>query len=149
MKKLAAFLSLIALAGCASDRVTREIIATPDAPAAIGPYSQAVRMGDVLYAAGQIGLEPATGQLVEGGVAAETRRALDNLEAVLEAAGFELSDAVQVTVYLADLADYAAMNEVYAEYFLDPAPARGAVQVARLPRDARVEILLIADRRAR
>ena len=106
-------------------------------------------MGKVLYAAGQIGLDPASGELVQGGIGAETRQALDNLAAVLRAAGFELTDVVQVTVYLADLGDYAQMNEVYGQVFGDQPPARAAVQAARLPRDAGVEILLVADARHR
>ncbi|HMB90023.1 MAG TPA: RidA family protein [Rhodothermales bacterium] len=151
-----AFLLLL-LAGCAAaeapesdttameeQAATREVIATDGAPAAIGPYSQAVRVGNTLYCAGQIGLDPATGQLVEGGIEAETRRALDNQKAVLEAAGFTLNDVVQAQVFLADLGDYSAMNEVYATYFTKSPPARAAVQVARLPRDARVEIMLTA-----
>ncbi len=122
----------------------RQVIATEGAPAAIGPYSQAVRVGPTLYLAGQIGLDPATGQLVEGGIEAETRRTMDNLGAVLEAAGYSFGDVVQAQVFLADLADYGAMNEVYASYFGESAPARAAVQVARLPRDARVEIMMTA-----
>ncbi len=123
----------------------REVIATPKAPAAIGPYSQAVRAGDVLYCAGQIGIDPATGKLVEG-VEAQTRQALANLAAVCEAAGFKLGDAVQTQVFLSDLADFEAMNRVYAERFPKDPPARATAQVARLPRDARVEILLTAQR---
>lgn len=124
----------------------REIVATAAAPAAIGPYSQAVRVGDVLYAAGQIGLDAATGEMVPGGVEAETRQALANLAAVLAAAGFTLADAVQAQVFLADLDDFAAMNRVYAEHFPSAPPARATVQAARLPRDARVEIMLVAHR---
>lgn len=124
----------------------REIIATDQAPAAIGPYSQAVKIGQHLYLAGQIGLDPATGQLVPGGIEAETERAMNNLKAVVEAAGFVMGDVVQAQVFLADLNDYAAMNAVYARFFPEHAPARAAVQVARLPRDARVEIMLTAAR---
>ena len=140
------WLLVVALAGCGGTRLQREVIATAAAPAAIGPYSQAIRVGNRLYAAGQIGLDPATGQIVPGGVVAETRRALENLRAVLAAGGFELTDVVQVTVYLVDLDEYSAMNAVYAEFFPRNSPSRAAVQVARLPRDARVEILLVAER---
>ena len=122
----------------------RRVIATDAAPAAIGPYSQAVQVGRTLYLAGQIGLNPATGALVEGGIEAETRQAMDNLQAVLEAAGFSMDDVVEAQVFLADLNEYGAMNEVYGSYFEEMPPARAAVQVARLPRDARVEIKLTA-----
>ncbi|HEX7086442.1 MAG TPA: RidA family protein [Vicinamibacterales bacterium] len=122
----------------------REAIATANAPAAIGPYSQAIRAGGLLFCSGQIPLDPATGRLVEGDVAAQTRQVLANLEAVLAAAGASLADVVRTTVYLADLADFTAMNEVYASRFASPAPARSTIQAARLPRDARVEIDAIA-----
>lgn len=138
------------LAACAApsdhssaDRSSRPV-ATDDAPAAIGPYSQAVQVGNMLYLSGQIGLDPQTGELVDGGVEAETRRTMENLEAVLAAAGFSMGDVVEAEVFLADLGDYAAMNEVYGSYFDETPPARAAVQVARLPRDARVEIKLTA-----
>lgn len=142
--------ALLMLAGCAttapgpSDRRT---IATPDAPAAIGPYAQAVEVGTLLFLSGQIGLDPQSGQLVPGGVEAETRQTMDNLGAVLNAAGYTFADVVQTQVFLADLADYAAVNAIYASYFGDEAvPARAAVQVARLPRNARVEIMMTAAR---
>jgi 2-iminobutanoate/2-iminopropanoate deaminase len=122
----------------------RGAIHTSRAPAAIGPYSQAVRSGDWLFVSGQIPLDPATGQIVEGDIATQTRRVLDNLGAVLEAAGASYDHVVRTTVYLADLADFAAMNEVYAGYFKTPAPARSTVQAARLPRDARLEIDAVA-----
>lgn len=129
-----------------AEPTVREVVATPNAPAAIGPYSQAIRVGDVLYAAGQVGLDPATGQIVPGGIEAETRQALANLRAVLEAAGFTLADAVQAQVFLADFADFEAMNRIYAEAFPAAPPARATVEVAKLPRNARVEILLVAHR---
>jgi len=119
-------------------------IHSDEAPAAIGPYSQAVVHGGLAYCSGQIGMEPSTGILVEGGVEAETRRALENLRAVLEAAGAGLEGALRVTVYLADMNDYAAVNAIYAEFFDAAKPARAAVEVSRLPRDARVEIDCIA-----
>ena len=127
-----------------SSRDVREVISTSEAPAAIGPYSQAIRVGNTLYCAGQIGVDPATGQFVEGGVEAQTRQALKNLQSVLRAAGFTPADVVQAQVFLADLDDYRAMNEVYGEVFGRSPPARAAVQVARIPRDARVEIMLTA-----
>ena len=122
----------------------RQAVSSDQAPAAIGPYSQAIQSGGFLFLSGQIPLDPATGQLVGGDVAAQTRQVLDNLRAVLAAAGGSLDHVVRTTVYLADLGDFAAMNEVYAGYFTSPAPARATVQVARLPRDARVEIDAIA-----
>lgn len=126
----------------------RTIVATEAAPAAIGPYSQAVLAGDQLFLSGQIGLDPATGKMVAGGVEAETRQVLANAAAVLAAAGFTTADVVQCTVYLADMDDYAAVNRIYGEAFADAPPARAAVQVARLPRDARVEIMMTAVRAA-
>ncbi len=116
------------------------------APAAIGPYSQAVWGGDLFFSAGQIGLDPDTGRRVEGGVEAETRRVLRNLSAVLEAAGLGLDDVVKTTVFLADLEEFEAMNRAYGEFFTEPYPARSTVEVARLPRDVRVEIELVARR---
>lgn len=118
----------------------RIAVSTGDAPPAIGPYSQAVRSGDLLFVSGQIPLDPATGQLVGGDTAAQTDRVLRNLDAVIRAAGATLDDVVRTTVYLADMNHFVAMNRVYAKWFGDPAPARAAVEVARLPKDARVEI---------
>ncbi len=115
------------------------------APAPIGPYSQAIRQGGFLFVSGQIGLDPATGGIVEGGVAAECRRTLENLRAVLTAAGLDFADVVRTTIYLTDLADFAVVNEVYGSYFAEPFPARATVGVASLPRGARVEIELIAS----
>lgn len=142
--------ALVSLQGCAVDataeRQSREVVSSDAAPAAIGPYSQAVRIADTLYCAGQIGIDPATGEMVPGGIEAETRQVLRNIEAVLEAAGFAPADVVQAQVFLADLDDYTAMNAVYGETFGENPPARAAVQVARLPRDARVEIMVTAVR---
>lgn len=132
------------LAGCRQTGPDREVISTDRAPVAIGPYSQAVRVGNTLYLSGQIGIDPATGQLVEGGVEAETHQALRNLGAVLNAAAFGFEDVVQVQVFLADLSDYGTMNAAYETYFGENPPARAAVQVARIPRDARVEIMMVA-----
>jgi 2-iminobutanoate/2-iminopropanoate deaminase len=122
------------------------ITAAPGAPPAIGPYSQAVRVGDTLYLAGQIGVDPATGALAPGGIAGQTRQALENCRAVLEAAGYTFADVVQAQVFLEDIDDFAAMNEVYATYFVPTAPARATVEVAGLPRGAGVEIMLTAVR---
>jgi 2-iminobutanoate/2-iminopropanoate deaminase len=119
-------------------------VSTPSAPKAIGPYSQAVVAGGFLFTAGQIGLDPTTGALAAGGVARETERVLANLSAVLAAAGATLGDVVRCDVFLADLLDFAAFNEVYARSFPGEPPARVTVQAARLPRDARVEIAAIA-----
>lgn len=143
MKTLVAILSGLLVAGCAGS-VRREAISTPRAPAAIGPYSQAIRVGDTLYLSGQIGLDPATGKMVEGGIEAETRQVLENLHAVLDAAGFSAADVVQTQVFLADLDDFQNMNAIYAEFFPKDPPARATVQVARLPRNARVEITAVA-----
>ena len=122
----------------------RQAVSTPAAPAAIGPYSQAVRAGSLLFVSGQIPLDPQTGKMVEGDVATQTHRVFQNLAAILEAAGTSLDRVVKVGVFLADMNDFAAMNEVYATYFSTPAPARATIQAARLPRDARVEIDVIA-----
>ena len=122
----------------------KEIIKTANAPAAIGPYSQAVKAGGFVFASGQIPLEPQTMQFVAGGVAEQTEQVLKNLQAVLEAAGVGLEQVVKTTVFLADMEDFAAMNEVYARFFTASPPARATVQAARLPRDARVEIEVIA-----
>jgi 2-iminobutanoate/2-iminopropanoate deaminase len=122
----------------------RRIIKTEGAPQAIGPYSQAVVAGGFVYASGQIPLDPSTGQFVEGGVREQTKQVLRNLSEVLEAAGTDLSRVVKTTVFLADMNDFAAMNEIYATFFAEEPPARSTVQAARLPRDARVEIDVIA-----
>lgn len=134
---------VVAVAGCATSPV-RKVIATDGAPPAIAAYSQGIQVGDTLYLAGQIGLDPKTRELVPGGIQAETRRAMDNCRAVLEAAGFTLADVVQVQVLLADIGDYAALNEVYTTYFSKDPPARAAYAVAALPRGAKVEVLMTA-----
>jgi 2-iminobutanoate/2-iminopropanoate deaminase len=144
---LLAALALLPAAGCASDSEARRVITAPGAPAAIGPYSHAVEADDTLWVSGQVGIDPATGQMVPGGIEAETRQALKNLEAVLKAAGYSARDVVQAQVFLADMNDFAAMNAIYAETFRSEPPARATVQVARLPKDARVEIACVAVRR--
>ena len=127
--------------------MTRTTIASDAAPRAIGPYAQAVAAGDLVFCSGQVGLDPANGRLVPGGIGVELSRALDNLAAVLSAAGLGLDDVVKTTVYLLDLAEFPAMNEVYARYFRAPYPARATVGVAALPAGARVEIEAVAVRR--
>ncbi len=123
----------------------KHAVSSPDAPKAIGPYSQAVRAGQLLFVSGQGPLDPATGQIVNGDIATQTRRVFANLAAVLVAGGRSFADVVRTTVFLADMNDFAAVNEVYGQYFSEPYPARATVQVARLPKDARVEIDLIAS----
>ena len=137
---------LMLAAGCDAPDAGRRIIATDQAPAAIGPYSQGVQVDETLYLAGQIGLHPATGRLVPGGIEPETRQVMANLQAVLAAAGYELADLVQVQVYLADLAQYDGFNALYAGYFGGQPPARAVVEAQRLPRNAAVEILAVAVR---
>lgn len=121
-----------------------EAVRTDGAPKAIGPYEQAIRVGGLLFTAGQIALDPKTGNLVEGGIAAQTRRVLENLKAVVEAAGTTMDKVVKATVYLKNMADFATVNEIYAEYLGKAKPARSTVAVAELPRGALVEIDLIA-----
>ena len=128
--------------------VPRATITTAAAPRALGPYSQAVVAGDLVFCAGQVGLDPSTGRLVPGGVGPETARAIENLAAVLAAAGLGLDAVVKTTVFVADLGEFQTLNEVYGRYFSAPHPARATVQVAGLPAGARVEIEAIAARRA-
>jgi len=122
----------------------KQPVSTNGAPAAIGPYSQAVKVGNFVYTAGQVGADPATGQLVDGDIKAHTRQALLNVQAILEAAGTSLANVVKTTVFLRDMADFAAMNEVYAEFFSEPFPARSAFEVAGLPLNAPVEVETVA-----
>jgi len=131
-------------ADIASLLTVKQIIATDRAPRAIGPYSQAVRAGNLVFASGQIPIDPATGEFVAGGVAEQTDQVLRNLTSVFAAAGVELNQIVKTTVFLADMEDFAAMNEVYGRFFGAQPPARATVQAARLPRDAKVEIEAIA-----
>ncbi|MGH2732246.1 MAG: RidA family protein [Actinomycetota bacterium] len=122
----------------------RQVVSSADAPPALGPYSQAVRCGDLVFCAGQIGLDPSSGELVVGGIRSQTRRVLDNLRAVLQAAGLGLDRVVKTTVFLASMEDFSAMNEIYAEFFSESPPARATVEVSGLPRAALVEIEAIA-----
>jgi len=125
--------------------LSKQVISTPNAPAAIGPYSQAVRVGNLVFVSGQIPLDPATGQLVGGDIGVQTEQVLENLAAILEAAGSSLAVVVKATVYLRDLGEFGRMNEVYAKFFGESPPARATVQVARLPREAAVEIDVVAE----
>lgn len=125
---------------------TKKIIDTKNAPAAIGPYSQAVWAGDLLFTSGQIPLDPATGQVVPGSVEDQARQSLNNLEAVLKAAGLSMADVVKATVFIKDMNDFPKINEVYATFFPQPCPARSCVEVARLPKDVLVEIEAVARR---
>jgi 2-iminobutanoate/2-iminopropanoate deaminase len=124
--------------------MVKQSIVSPDAPRAIGPYSSALRAGPLLFVSGQVPFDPATGAMVGSDIAAQTRRVLDNIGALLEAGGLTHADVVRTTVFLADMDDFAAMNDVYRVYFSEPYPARSTVQAARLPRDARIEIDAIA-----
>ena len=125
-------------------RRMKKIISTQEAPAALGPYSQAVRVGSTVYCAGQIPLDPKTGEIVSGGIDVQTRRVLDNITAVLKAEGLTFGDIVKTTIFLMDLGDFQKMNEIYGSYFKQAPPARSTVQVAGLPKAARVEIEVIA-----
>src|SRR2546421_7323139 len=122
----------------------KKIISTSDAPAAVGPYSQAVRVGSTIYCAGQIPLDPKSGQIVSGGVDAQTRRVMDNIAAVLRAEGLTFDHIVKTTIFLTDLGDFQTVNEIYGSCFQDQPPARSTVQVAALPKGARVEIEVLA-----
>jgi 2-iminobutanoate/2-iminopropanoate deaminase len=123
----------------------KQAIFAPGGPTAIGPYSPALRSGDLLFISGQVPMDPATGTLIEGDIAAQTHRVLDNIGTLLSAAGLAYHDVVRTTVFLADMDDFAAMNAAYGRFFSEPYPARSTVQAARLPRDARIEIDVIAS----
>lgn len=123
----------------------KQVIHTDKAPAAIGPYSQAIQIGQLLFTSGQVPIDPETGVIVEGGIQEQARQSLNNIKAILNAAGTNMGAVVKTTVFLQDMNDFAAMNEVYAQFFQEPYPARSAVQVGRLPKDALVEIEAIAQ----
>ena len=144
MKRIAIFLLAFALFSCDSVN-TKRVISTEKAPKAIGPYSQAIQVNNTLYLAGQIALDPLTGKMVEDKIDIQTHRVMSNLEAVLSEAGFSFDDVVQTQVFLSDLNHYKPMNEIYAEYFSNKPPARAVVQ-AVLPRDALVEIMMVAQK---
>ncbi|MQA28920.1 MAG: reactive intermediate/imine deaminase [Luteitalea sp.] len=122
-----------------------QAISSPDAPTAIGPYSSALRAGQLLFISGQVPFDPATSEMIDGDIAAQTRRVLQNIGALLEAGGLSYASVVRTTVFLADMDDFAAMNDAYRTFFAEPYPARSTVQAARLPRDARIEIDVIAS----
>ncbi|CUT01196.1 endoribonuclease L-PSP [Candidatus Kryptobacter tengchongensis] len=136
--------SLITISG---GKVEKKIVYTEKAPKPVGPYSQAVIAGDFIFTAGQIPIDPKTNQVVQGDIKEQTKQVLENLKAVLEASGATFDDVVKVTVYMRDLNEFSAMNEIYSEYFKNSPPARTTVEVSRLPRDVKVEIDLIAVRR--
>lgn len=123
----------------------KNVISTSKAPAAIGPYSQAIQVGNLVYTSGQLPIDPATGQFPEGGIKEQTRQSLTNVKAILEGAGLSMSSVVKTTVFMADMDDFAEMNSVYAEFFSEPYPARSAVAVKTLPKNALVEIEVVAE----
>ena len=123
----------------------KEVINTTKAPAAIGPYSQAIKVGNLVYTSGQIPIDPATGSFVEGGIKEQTRQSLNNIKAILEETGLTMGNVVKTTVFMADMNDFADMNAVYAEFFAEPYPARSAVAVKTLPKGALVEIEVVAE----
>ena len=145
MKQTIIFLYIFLLYSCESIE-SKKVVSSDKAPQAIGPYSQAIQVQNTLYLAGQIALDPQSGQLVEGGIEVQTHRVMQNLNAVLEEAGFNFNDVVQTQVFLSDLNHYSAMNAVYAKYFVESPPARAVVEAARIPRDALVEIMMVAQR---
>lgn len=124
----------------------KKVISTQQAPAAIGPYSQAIQVGNLIYTSGQIPIDPATGQLVEGGIKEQARQSLSNIQAILQEAGLTMASVVKTTVFMADMADFAEMNSIYAEFFTEPYPARSAVAVKTLPKNALVEIEVVAEK---
>lgn len=147
IKKLAVVFLMILFISCDSDdagHFTKQVIKSPDAPAAIGPYSQAIKAGNTLYCSGQIAIDPKTGELVTESIEVETKQVLDNLGAVLKEAGMSYSDVVRATVYMTDMENYKRINAVYGQYFTENPPARVAVQVANLPKYVNVEISCIA-----
>lgn len=147
MIKKILFMGVVLFTACESEsNGLKKVIATDQAPKAIGPYSQAILVDGTLYLAGQIALDPSSGKLVEGGIEVQTRRVMQNLNAVLGAAGYRFDDVVQTQVFLSNLNHYKAMNSVYATYFDERPPARAVVEAARIPRDALVEIMMVAQR---
>ena len=147
MIKKILFIGVVLFTACENEsNGLKKVIATDQAPKAIGPYSQAILVDGTLYVAGQIALDPSSGKLVEGGIEVQTRRVMQNLNAVLDAAGYRFDDVVQTQVFLSNLNHYKAMNSVYANYFDERPPARAVVEAARIPRDALVEIMMVAQR---
>ena len=147
MKKiLAAVLLILVFTGCSKRSDVREIISCPNAPAAIGPYSQAVRVGETLYLSGQLGLDPATGKFAGQDFKSQARQALKNQKAILETAGYSLKDVVQCQVFVTDMDNYPVFNTIYKEYFLEDFPARAVLEVSRIPADGLIEIMMTAVR---
>ena len=145
MKKIVfLIIPLLFVVNCTKNSTQREVISTSDAPAAIGPYSQAIRVGNTLYLSGQLGIDPKTGKFVEGGFEAQARRALKNQKIIMASAGFVLSDVVQCQVFVKDLNDYSKFNVIYKEYFKKDFPARAVLEVSRIPADGLVEIMMVA-----
>ena len=143
--RLIAIICILAMIGCES-APKKQVISTDSAPNAIGPYSQAIQVNNSLYLAGQIALDPKSGKLVDGGIEIQTHRVMQNLEAVLLEAGFDFDDVVQTQVYLSNLNHYKSMNAVYAKYVGESPPARAVIEVARIPKDALVEIMMVAQK---
>lgn len=141
-----AILFLVVSMGCSRQKETIEVISCPNAPAAIGPYSQAVRAGDTLYLSGQLGLDPATGKFAGPGFETQARQALENQQAILEFAGFSLKDVVQCQVFLTDMENYPVFNAIYEEFFKSSFPARAVLEISRIPADGMVEIMMVAVR---
>jgi 2-iminobutanoate/2-iminopropanoate deaminase len=137
---------ILLITGCVSGNVKREIISTSRAPAAIGPYSQAVCVGNSIYLSGQIAIKPETGIIITGDIEQQTQQVLENIRVILNTAGFKLCHVVKSMVFLSDLNNYAAMNKIYTQYFPDEPPARAVVQVVRLPKDVLVEIMVEATK---
>ena len=143
---VAAVLLMLVFTGCSHQYAVREVISSPDAPPAIGPYSQAIRVGNRLYLSGQLGLNPVTGKLVGQEFEAQARQALENQKMILETAGFSLKDVVQCQVFVTDINHYPAFNAIYKEYFSNDFPARAVLEVSRIPADGLIEIMMVAVR---
>ncbi len=144
MKFFIIFIATIILFGCENQNIEKVVIKADKAPAAIGPYSQAIKVGDHLYLAGQIAIDPENSQFVKGGIEEQTQQVLKNIQAVLSEAGYNFKDVVQTQIFLFDMNDYSTINKIYASYFKEAPPARVVVQVERLPNDALIEIMMVA-----
>ena len=144
MKFFIIFIATFILFGCENHSNEKVVIRTDKAPKAIGPYSQAIKVGNQLYLAGQIAIDPESSQFVEGGIEEQTHQVLKNIQAVLSEAGYNFKDVVQTQIFLLDMNDYATINKIYASYFKEAFPARAVVQVERLPKDALIEIMMVA-----
>jgi 2-iminobutanoate/2-iminopropanoate deaminase len=147
MKRIiTAVLLILVLTGCSKKPEVHKIISSPNAPAAIGPYSQAIRVGDTLYLSGQLGLNPVTGKFAGQDFKSQARQALENQKAILETAGFSLNDVVQCQVFVTDMNNYPDFNTIYKEYFVDDFPARAVLEISRIPADGLIEIMMTAVR---